>query len=77
MRMEAHIACDHAGLTVGAMRMTMIGIFVDPGGLTGEVMVMVDILHTERLSPRGTAITLVPTCFAAGYGWYQCYNYGY
>ena len=56
----ATIAMDQGGLTVGAMVMT-IGMIVGPGGPTVEVMVLVGILVTERMSPQVMGITLIPT----------------
>jgi hypothetical protein len=49
------------GLMAGIMGMTMIGIIVVPGELTLAVMVLVGIRVTERMSPQGMAITLIPT----------------
>src|SRR5512143_343316 len=56
------------GLPVGTTGMTMIGMIVGPGGLTGGGMALVGIRVTERMPPRDTTIrpTNVSTHGTAG-----------
>ena len=49
------------GLTVGIIAITTIGMIMGLDGLTVLAVVPVGILVTERMSPRGMAITLIPT----------------
>ena len=50
------------GLTVGTMAITTIGMIMGPDGLTvPAAVVLVGIRVTERMSPQGMAITLIPT----------------
>jgi hypothetical protein len=48
------------GLTAGTMAITTIGMIMGLDGLT-VLVVLVGIQVTERMSPRGMAITLIPT----------------
>jgi hypothetical protein len=72
-----------AGMAVIAE--TMVGVVMDPGGLTAEAMgmggvVVVGIRVTESMSAQAMANYANPyQCFAPGYGWYPCpYDeYGY
>ena len=49
------------GLTAGTMAITTIGMIMGLDGLTALARVLVGIRVTERMSPRGMAITLIPT----------------
>ena len=48
------------GLTMGTIGITTIGMIMDPDGLTVLAVVLVGIRVTERMSPRGMALTLIP-----------------
>ena len=49
------------GLTAGTMAITTIGMIMGLDGLTVLAVVLVGIRVTERMSPQGMAITLIPT----------------
>jgi hypothetical protein len=49
------------GLTAGTMAITTIGMIMGLDGLTVLAVVLVGIRVTERMSPQGMGITLIPT----------------